>query len=499
MSDALRLDKVIKNVRVVRPNRSYVERLDLGIKDGRFVHLATSIDESLAGEVFDAGGLLGFPGVVDAHTHVGIYRHVSEDAATETKAAASGGVTVMLTNFRTGSLYLEKGGSYRDFYPELLEHSEGNYYVDYGYNIAPIEGPHVGEMEMLLTEFGVPTFSEIFMFYGAHGLHGRSDSQREWLMLGPDDHYDLAYFEFIMREAARLMEAYPELAPYISVGLHCEVAELLRAYEGIVRRRTDLKPLEAYSNARPPHNEALAIAIAGQMAHYTGCRNINLLHLSSREAVEAALTVREAYPEIDFGLEATAGHLILDTDCRAGVHAKVNPPIRPRKDVEYLWERVLDGTIQWIVTDHANCPEDTKVSAEDPDDVWKAKAGLGGTEYLLPGIFSEGRRRGLSYNRVAELLCWNPSRRFGLLNKGDIDIGYDADLVLLDPDETWTIHAEDSPSAQGYTPFEGIELSGRVKRTFLRGEPIFTEGEPFGEPAGRYLRRPLASPGVPAS
>jgi allantoinase len=498
MSSATRLDKVIRNVRVVRPNRSYVEKLDLGIKDGKFAHLATLIDESLADEVVDAEGLLGFPGVVDAHTHVGIYRHVSEDAPTETRAAASGGVTAMLTNFRTGSLYLEKGGPYRDFYPEVLEHSAGSYHVDYGYNIAPIEGQHVGEMEMLLTEFGVPTFSELFMFYGGHGLHGRSDTQRQWLMLGPDDHYDLAYFEFIMREAARLIEAYPEMAPYISVGLHCEVAELLRAYEGIARRRTGLKPLGAYSEARPPHNEALAIAIAGQMAHYTGCRNINLLHLSSRAAVEAALTVREAYPEIDFGMEATAGHLLLDTDCRMGVWAKVNPPIRPRADVEYLWERVLDGTIEWIVTDHANCPRDMKLDAEDPDNIWGAKAGFGGIEYLLPGIFSEGSKRGLSYNRMAELLCWNPSRRFGVLDKGDIDIGYDADLALLDPGETWTIRAEDSPSAQGYTPFEGIELTGRVKRTFLRGDMIF-DGEPVGEPAGRYLKRPLAAERLPVS
>jgi allantoinase len=490
MANAPVLDKVIKNVRAVRPNRSGAERLDLGVKDGNFAHVATSIDPALGAEVVDAGGLLGFPGVIDPHTHVGIYRHVGEDAPTETRAAASGGVTAMLTNFRTGSLYLEQGGPYRDFYPEVLKHSAGNYYVDYGYNIAPIEGRHVGEMEMLLTEFGVPTFSELFMFYGGHGLHGRSDSQREWLMLGPDDHYDLAYFEFIMREAARLTESYPEMADFVSVGLHCEVAELLRAYEVLARDRMDLKSLEAYSEARPPHNEALAIAIAGHMAHYTGCRNINLLHLSSREAVEAARTVREAYPEINFGFEATAGHLLLDTDCEMGVWSKVNPPIRPREHVEYLWERVLDGTIEWIVTDHANCPRDMKLDGEDPENIWKAKAGFGGIEYLLPGIFSEGGKRGLSYNRVAELLCWNPSRRFGVLNKGDIDIGYDADLVLFDPDETWTIHAEDSPSAQGYTPFEGIEVTGRVRRTFLRGELVFDDGEFPGEALGEYLRRP---------
>ena len=79
---------------------------------------------------------------------------------------------------------------------------------------------------------------------------------------------------------------------------------------------------------------------------------------------------------------------------------------------------------------------------------------------------------------------------FGLLTKGDIAVGYDADLVLLDPQESFVVQAAESPSSQGYTPFEGLQLKGRVKSTFLRGELICQEGKVLGEPRGRYLKRP---------
>ncbi len=90
---------------------------------------------------------------------------------------------------------------------------------------------------------------------------------------------------------------------------------------------------------------------------------------------------------------------------------------------------------------------------------------------------------------MAELLSWNPAQRFGLNSKGDIAVGYDADLVLLDPDETFVVRAAESESQQGYTPFEGMELMGRVKTTFLRGMKIYDQGQIMGVPRGRYLNR----------
>ena len=491
MSDSSTLDLIIKNVRVVRPNRQAVDLLDLGISDGKFARIAPEIPATEAKEVFDGKRLLAFPGVIDCHMHAGIYSPLAEDAITESKAAASGGVTSMITYFRTGQYYLNQGGSYADFYPEVLSISKGRYWADYGYHLAPIQGRHIDEMEMLATEFGVPSF-KIFMFYGGYGLHGKAGegAQSQFLMLDEGDRYDLAHFEFIMRSASRLMKKYPELADYVSVSLHCEVADILNAYTKIVRQDKSLSGLKAYSAARPPHAEGLAIWIAAYLAYETDCLNINLLHLSSRKAMEAAMMMQQLFPHINFRREVTVGHLLLDYDVPTGLQAKVNPPVRSREDVEYLWEAVLDRRVNWIVSDHACCSAEIKTDPQEPDNLWLAKSGFGGTEYMLSGVFSEGSRRGMSYNHMAELLAWNPAQRYGLRNKGDIAIGYDADLALLDPNKTFTVRAAGSESGQGYTPFEGQELTGKIKFTFLRGEQTYANGNVVGPARGQYLKRP---------
>jgi allantoinase len=483
-------DLVIKNARVVRPNRTSVDRLDIAVHKGAIAILAPNIEAARANEFFDARNLLAFPGCVDAHMHVGIYSPLAEDAVSESKAAAMGGVTSSLNYMRTGHYYLNRGGPYREFMPEVLKQSEGRFWVDYGYHVAPIEAGHIDEMEHLALGWGVPSF-KIFMFYGGYGLHGPSAHQNEFLMIGPEHRYDIAHFEFIMRSAQRLMAKHPALAAHVSVSLHCELAEILEAYTKLVERDGKLTGLHAYSAARPPHSEGLAIWIASYLANETNCVNINLLHLSSRKAVDAAWIMQQVFPHIAFRREVTVGHLLIDTDCACAVHAKVNPPIRPRADVEALWQAVLDGKIDWIVSDHACCAAEQKWSRDDPANIWLAKAGFGGTEYLLSGVLSEGKKRGLPYNRIAELVSFNPSQRFGLLRKGDIAPGYDADIALVDPDESFVVHAAESESKQGYTPFEGLELTGRVKSTFLRGALIYDRGNIIGPAGGRYLKRPV--------
>jgi allantoinase len=488
MSEAPVLDTIVKNVRVVRPRQDAAEQLDLGIKDGKFVRIAPNISPNESKEVFDAKNLLGFPGVVDAHMHIGIYQQIERDALAETKAAAMGGVTSSLNYIRTGQYYLNRGGSYQDFFPEVLARSQGNFFVDYGYHIAPISATHISEMQMLFENYRIGSF-KIFMFYSGYGLHGLSEQQNLFLMINKEERYDIAHFEFIMRSLTKLTELYPQASDRISLSLHCEVAEILNAYTKIVQQDTSLTGLKAYTAARPPHSEGLAICIASYLAHETNCLNINLLHLSSRKAVEAALMMQTTFPHINFRREVTIGHLLLDVDAPTGKWAKVNPPIRARADVEYLWQAVLDRQIDWIVSDHACCSAEQKASLKDPNNIWLAKSGFGGTEYLLSGVFSEGSKRGMSYNHMAELLSWNPAQRFGLSSKGDIAVGYDADLVLLDPNETFVVRAAESESQQGYTPFEGMELTGRVKSTFLRGNLIYNNGHVLGSPTGHYLKR----------
>jgi allantoinase len=309
-------------------------------------------------------------------------------------------------------------------------------------------------------------------------------------MIGPRERYDLAHFEFIMRAVQAARERYPAKASQISLSLHCETAEIMTAYTKIAESQNKLKGLAAYHAARPPHSEGLAVFIAAYLANEAALPNINLLHLSSRKALEAALQMQAVFPHIDFRREVTIGHLMLDVGSKAGALAKVNPPIRPREDVEFLWQKLAEGKIDWVVSDHACCRHETKAAKNALGNIWLAKSGFGGTEYLLPALVSEGTKRGLSLNRIAALTSLNPARRFGVNAKGDIAEGLDADLALVDPAERWTIRARDSASTQGYTPFEGLELSARVKATFLRGALVCENGNVLGKPLGRYLHRP---------
>ncbi len=482
-------DLLIKNVRVVRPHGNTVHEADIAVAGERIAKVAPGIDPASAKAVHDGRGRLAFPGVVDAHMHTGIYAPLEEDAISESKAAAIGGVTSSLNYFRTGQYYLNKGGPYAKFFPEVLKLAKGRFHVDYGFHLAPMDRKHIEEIPMLVDKHGVASF-KIFMFYGSHGLHGASNSQREFLMIGEDERYDLAHFEFIMRGIQRAREQMPDKASQISLSLHCETAEIMTAYTKLVEKDKSLKGLAAYSASRPQHSEGLAVFIASYLAHETALPNINLLHLSSRKAVQAALMMADVFPHIDFKREVTIGHLMLDITSKAAELAKVNPPIRPREDVEFLWQALLAGELDWVVSDHACCRHETKIPKRYFGNIWMAKSGFGGTEYLLPALVSEGSRRGMDYNHMARVLSWNPARRFGLNAKGDIAEGFDADIALVDPTRTWTIRAEDSPSTQGYTPFEGLELSAWVDATFLRGALVAENGQAVGKPRGQYLHRP---------
>lgn len=489
MPAATRYDLIIRNVRVVRPGQRSVDSGDIGIVGGKIAAVGGALPAQEAGQVTDGRGLLAFPGLVDAHMHTGIYAPLAEDAFSESRAAAQGGVTTSLNYIRSGQYYLNKGGPYAELFPEILRHSDGRFHVDYGYHLAPMDRRQIAEIPMLIADHGVTSF-KIFMFYGGYGLHGASGDQQDFLMIDSSERYDLAHFEFVMRGITDAMQRNPDMRDAISLSLHCETAEIMTAYTKLVQEEGKLRGLRAYSAARPPHSEGLAICIASYLAHETDCLNINLLHLSSRKAVEAAMKMAEAFPQVNFRREVTIGHLVLDYDTTTGAKAKVNPPIRAREDVEYLWEALLNEKIDWVVSDHACCRHELKIGSAAPDDIFLAKSGFGGTEYLLSALLTEGGRRGLALNRIAELTSSHPARRFGLESKGDLAAGCDADIVLVDPDKSFTVNAADSESKQGYTPFEGLELRGKVCSTYLRGHLIFHDGKIIGEPRGRYLKRP---------
>jgi allantoinase len=184
-------DLLVTNARVIRPGTE-PETADVAVTGGKFVRIAPGIDPALADSVVDAGNRLLFPGAIDVHQPGGIYHPLAEDAVTESKASAQGGVTTGLTYLRTGAYYLNRSGPYREVLPEALAATEGRAHIDYGFHVAPILKEHIDEIPAIIEDFGIPSF-KIFMFYGKHGLHGRSSSQDQFLMLPEGESYDYAH------------------------------------------------------------------------------------------------------------------------------------------------------------------------------------------------------------------------------------------------------------------------------------------------------------------
>jgi dihydroorotase-like cyclic amidohydrolase len=479
-----RFDTVVLGGTAVLPGRRLV-RADIGVKDGRISAIGEGLSSSDADEVIDVGGRLVLPGAVDAHFHLGIYRDITEDAKSETASSLVGGVTSVVSYFRTGSHYLEKSGPYAEIFPEVLEATGGHSYVDYGYHLAPMTREQVGEIRRLVGEEGVSSF-KYYMFYKGLDLSGASSDASGYTL---SENYDLGHLFEIMEEVARAQEERRATdGSRISLSIHCEQPELIRVFSERVKQDGRLTGLEAYSASRPTLTEHLAVAEVGVLAGHTRCP-INLLHLSSEEALEAALELKRQHPDLDARLETTLHHLALTYESYNDQRGKVNPPIRAQSDVDALWSGVKRGEIDWVCSDHACCSEEHKEG-----DLWGALPGFGGTALVYPFMLTEGPRRGLSFERIVDLVSTNPARAYGLdSRKGAITVGADADLAIVDMDETHPVTTGRLLSAQDHTPFEGMELTGWPVRTLLRGRTVFANGETIGEPTGAYLERPLIS------
>src|ERR1700678_4211228 len=325
-----RYDTVVTGGRIVIPYQERDVIADLAIKDGRIVAIAESIEPSEADEVIDASGKAVLPGAVDCHYHLGIFRDLATDTRSETTSCTVGGVTTVISYFRTGQHYLNKSGPYKEIFPEVLDTVAGNAKVDYGFHLAPMTAEHVGEMPWLVTEMGVSSF-KYYMFYKGLTLSGSSRDSRGYTMA---EEYDLGHLFEIMESAARVAAAERRR---ISVSLHCEQPELLRIFIERAKRDPALRGLREYSAGRPPLTERLSVEEAGVLADATGV-SVNFLHLSSELALATAVDVARRYPYADLRREVTLHHLALaceDLDGK-GLGGKVNPPIRHRPDNEAL-------------------------------------------------------------------------------------------------------------------------------------------------------------------
>jgi dihydroorotase-like cyclic amidohydrolase len=472
-------DLVIKGGTLVIPFTGEV-KADIGVIDGKIAAIGADLQGGK--KVVDATGKFVAPGAVDAHFHIGIYRPLGQDAFEETRSSLVGGATTVISYFRTGQHYLNKTGSYKEIFPEVLDAIQGRVHTDVGFHLAPMTSGQVDEVGSLVKSHGIPSY-KYYMFYKGFDLAANSRDSKAFTM---SEEYDLGHLYSIMEAVASAQAENPQSR--VSLSLHCEQSELMRLFIDRVKANGNPQTLKAYSDARPPLTEEVAIGEATTLAAAAGT-NINLLHLSSGAALGAARRAKATYPEMDMRCEVTLHHLCLDyesLDEKGGLGGKVNPPIRTTSDNDELWRGVLDGTVSWVASDHACCMEATKGDA-----LWPALPGFGGTALLYPILLSEGHhKRGLPLTRVVELVSSNPAKAYGLWpRKGSMTVGADADLVVLDLKKKATVSKEMLLSGQDHCPFEGVEVQGWPESTILRGNVVYSNGEVIGAPSGEYLRR----------
>jgi dihydroorotase-like cyclic amidohydrolase len=240
-----RFDTVVLGGQTVLPGQGLV-RADVGITDGRISAIGEDFASGDADEVVDATGKLVLPGAVDAHFHLGIYRDITEDTESETLSSLAGGVTSVISYFRTGSHYLEKSGPYADIFPEVLQATNGHSRVDFGYHLAPMLRDQIGEIERLATEDGVTSF-KYYMFYKGLDLSGASSDASGYTM---SENYDLGHLFEIMEQVAKAQGERTD-GSRISLSIHCEQPELIRVFSERVKEEGVLSGLEAYSASWP--------------------------------------------------------------------------------------------------------------------------------------------------------------------------------------------------------------------------------------------------------
>lgn len=438
MSD--RFDLVIRGGICLTPS-GRVES-DIGVRNGKIAAIG-DLGRRRSAKVLDAKGLTVLPGVIDTQVH---FREPGlehkEDIESGTLAAVLGGVTVVFEMPNTNPSTTTEA-ALRD----KLKRAQGRAWCDVAFFLGAAE-ENAGELAALER---LPGCAGIKMFMG---------SSTGSLLVADD-----AGIAAVLGHGVR------------RVAVHAEDEARLKARRKIAEAAASP---HAHPEWRDVETAVMATERLMRLARAAG-RPVHVLHVTTAEEM-AILAQNKDLATV----EVTPQHLTLAApDCydALGTRAQMNPPIREARHREALWRAVADGVVDVIGSDHAphTLEEKARPYPQSP-------SGMAGVQTLVPLLLDHVHAGRLSLERFVDLTSAGPQRIYGIAGKGRIAVGYDADITLVDLTARRTIENRWIASKCGWTPFDGMTVTGWPMATVVRGAVVMREDEVIGEPAGAPVR-----------
>jgi allantoinase len=435
----MKADLLIINGRLVTPKGIF--NAGIAIKKGKIVSIAKTSNLPPSDKKIDAHNNFVIPGVIDGHVHFWdpgyTYR---EDWQSGTMSAASGGVTTVIDMPTTSpptitpeSFIAKRKIAQKKAVVDFALHAGGT----------PQTIHHISE----LIKEGATSF-KMFIAEKVRQFENMNKKALHEALKEISKHNALASFH-----------AESELVPFLRKKL----------------QDAGRMDIEAHLESRPIQAESEAIIRILQLAEKTKAR----LHICHMTSAKGAKLVKEAKEKrIKVSAETCPQYLLFNKKyyLKMGPYLKVNPPIRTKEDQIALWKALQNHTVDIVASDH--CPFPCKEKEIGWKNIWKAGTGVPGTETLLPLMISEGVNKDLiDIQSLCKILCENPARIFGLYpKKGIIEIGSDADLVIIDLKQKKKITIDNMYTKAEFTPFEGWEITGSPITTIVRGNIIVDHG-----------------------
>jgi allantoinase len=434
-------DSAIKGHHICTPDG--IQQAVVLIRDGIIADVVNSLPEQVDYPVIDIGDKLLMPGIIDPHVHINEPGRTHwEGFATATRAAAAGGITSLVDMPLNSDPVTTTAAAF----DQKLAAANGQIHVNCSFWGGVVPG-NTSEIEKLINK-GVLGFKAFLTHSGIDDFPNVTEQD--------------------------LRQAMPIIAKYnLPLLVHCELSAFgsrSRQAEAV----SNPQSYQQYLQSRPAAWEDEAIALMIRLCETFQCR-VHIVHLSSARSIPQIqqakqkglpLTVETAQHYLYFHAEAIPD---------GQTAYKCAPPIREKANNEQLWQALQDGIIDFVATDHSPAPPEMKQM--ESGDLMKAWGGIASLQLALPVLWTAARRQNIPLANIVKWLCEKPAELAGLQNrKGKIAKGFDADLVVWDPNRSFTVTTDIIQHKHKITPYLNATLNGVVEQAWLDGEQIFNQG-----------------------